>query len=59
MGYKREVERPDTGEYDAPKDVLFATGAAMFVRADVFREPSAASTSASSCSTRTSTSAGG
>ncbi len=37
MGYKRECERPDTGEYDTAKDVLFATGAAMFVRADDFR----------------------
>jgi len=37
MGYKRECEQPDTGEWDAPKDVLFATGAAMFVRADVYR----------------------
>ena len=38
MGYKREVERPDTGAWDVPKDVLFGTGAAMFVRADVYRE---------------------
>jgi GT2 family glycosyltransferase/glycosyltransferase involved in cell wall biosynthesis len=38
MGYKREVERFDTGEWDAPKDVLFGTGAAMFVRTDVFRD---------------------
>ena len=37
MGYKRECEQPDTGEWDTPKDVLFATGAAMFVRADVYR----------------------
>ncbi|GAA4421500.1 glycosyltransferase [Georgenia halophila] len=37
MGYKREAERPDSPEYDKPKDVLFGTGAAMFVRADVFR----------------------
>jgi GT2 family glycosyltransferase/glycosyltransferase involved in cell wall biosynthesis len=37
MGYKREVEQPDTGEWDQPKDVLFATGAAMFVRASVYR----------------------
>jgi GT2 family glycosyltransferase/glycosyltransferase involved in cell wall biosynthesis len=33
MGYKRECERPDTGEYDVAHDVLFATGSAMFVRA--------------------------
>jgi GT2 family glycosyltransferase/glycosyltransferase involved in cell wall biosynthesis len=38
MGYKREVEKPDSPDYDHPKDVLFATGAAMFVRADVYRE---------------------
>jgi GT2 family glycosyltransferase/glycosyltransferase involved in cell wall biosynthesis len=38
MGYKREVERFDTGEWDEAKDVLFGTGAAMFVRTDVFRE---------------------
>ena len=38
MGYKREVERPDSPAYDAPKDVLFATGAAMFVRAGLYRE---------------------
>ncbi|HEV2760979.1 MAG TPA: glycosyltransferase [Acidimicrobiales bacterium] len=37
MGYKRECEQPDTGEWDKPKDVLFATGAAMFVRAGVYR----------------------
>lgn len=36
MGYKREVERPDTGEWESPRDVLFATGAAMFVRKDVY-----------------------
>lgn len=38
MGYKREVEKPDTGEWDTPKDVLFGTGAAMFVRAALYRE---------------------
>lgn len=37
MGYKRECEQPDTGEYEKAKDVLFATGAAMFVRADIYR----------------------
>jgi GT2 family glycosyltransferase/glycosyltransferase involved in cell wall biosynthesis len=36
MGYKREVERPDTGEWETPRDVLFGTGAAMFVRKDVY-----------------------
>ncbi|MCV2395825.1 glycosyltransferase, partial [Actinotalea sp. M2MS4P-6] len=38
MGYKREVEKPDTGQWDSPKDVLFGTGAAMFVRTAVYRE---------------------
>ena len=38
MGYKREVERQDSPDYDHAKDVLFATGAAMFMRADVYRE---------------------
>jgi len=37
MGYKREVERPDSSAYNSPKDVLFGTGAALFVRADVYR----------------------
>lgn len=38
MGYKREVEKPDSPQYDEPKDVLFGTGAAMFVRAELYRE---------------------
>lgn len=38
MGYKREVEKPDAGQWDTAKDVLFGTGAAMFVRSDVYRE---------------------
>ncbi|WP_448629963.1 glycosyltransferase family 2 protein [Cellulomonas soli] len=38
MGYKREVEKPDTGAYEVAKDVLFGTGAAMFVRTDLYRE---------------------
>ena len=38
MGYKREVEKPDTGAWDIAKDVLFGTGAAMFVRAELYRE---------------------
>ncbi len=37
MGYKREVTRVDNGDYDQAKDVLFGTGAAMFVRADLYR----------------------
>jgi GT2 family glycosyltransferase/glycosyltransferase involved in cell wall biosynthesis len=38
MGYKREVEKPDTGAWDTAKDVLFGTGAAMFVRAGLYRQ---------------------
>ncbi|WP_149205413.1 glycosyltransferase [Actinotalea subterranea] len=38
MGYKREVEKPDAGQWDVAKDVLFGTGAAMFVRAELYRE---------------------
>lgn len=38
MGYKREVEKPDQGAWDTAKDVLFGTGAAMFVRAELYRE---------------------
>jgi GT2 family glycosyltransferase/glycosyltransferase involved in cell wall biosynthesis len=38
MGYKREAERPDSPAYDVAKDVLFGTGAAMFMPAELFRE---------------------
>ncbi|GAB2685770.1 glycosyltransferase [Thalassiella azotivora] len=38
MGYKREVTRPDSPEYDVPRDVLFGTGAAMLMPARLFRE---------------------
>ena len=38
MGYKREAERPDDGTYETAKDVLFGTGAAMFVPAALYRE---------------------
>lgn len=38
MGYKREAEKPDSAEFNTPKDVLFGTGAAMFVRAALYRE---------------------
>jgi GT2 family glycosyltransferase/glycosyltransferase involved in cell wall biosynthesis len=38
MGYKREVEKPDSPAFDVPKDVLFGTGAAMFVRSALYRE---------------------
>ncbi|MDQ0377302.1 glycosyltransferase [Amycolatopsis thermophila] len=41
MGYKRHAGGPladvATGEHEVAKDVLFATGSAMFVRAEVFR----------------------
>ncbi|WP_291810534.1 glycosyltransferase [Cellulomonas sp.] len=37
-GYKREAEKPDSPEYDVPKDVLFGTGAAMFVPTDLYRK---------------------
>lgn len=42
MGYKPDAGRPvaelGTDRHEAPRDVLFATGAAMFVRADVWAE---------------------
>ncbi|UVS81771.1 glycosyltransferase [Actinokineospora sp. UTMC 2448] len=38
MGYKRHAGQPDDGRHDAPRDVLFATGSAMFVRTSVFAE---------------------
>jgi GT2 family glycosyltransferase/glycosyltransferase involved in cell wall biosynthesis len=38
MGYKRHAGSPDDGTHDAPRDVLFATGSAMFVRASLYRE---------------------
>lgn len=37
-GYKREAEKPDSAEYDVPKDVLFGTGAAMFMPTALYRE---------------------
>ncbi|MBO3083845.1 glycosyltransferase [Cellulomonas fengjieae] len=37
MGYKREVGRADSAEFDVPKDVLFATGAATVMPTAVFR----------------------
>lgn len=37
MGYKRHTGEPARG-HDHPRDVLFATGSAMFVRAGVYRE---------------------
>ncbi|SNR38759.1 Glycosyltransferase, GT2 family [Haloechinothrix alba] len=42
MGYKRHADAPlaelDPAEHERAKDVLFATGAAMFVRAAVYAE---------------------
>jgi len=38
MGYKREAGRPDTGEFDEARDVLYPTGSALVARADVFAE---------------------
>jgi GT2 family glycosyltransferase/glycosyltransferase involved in cell wall biosynthesis len=37
MGYKRHAGEPAAG-HEHPRDVLFATGSAMFVRAGVYRE---------------------
>jgi GT2 family glycosyltransferase/glycosyltransferase involved in cell wall biosynthesis len=37
MGYKRHAGEPDNGDHDVARDVLFATGSAMFVRAEVYR----------------------
>ncbi|MCL2595098.1 MAG: glycosyltransferase [Promicromonosporaceae bacterium] len=38
-GYKREAEQPNLpGEFDTPKDVLFGTGSALFVRTELFRK---------------------
>ncbi|MGV1006996.1 MAG: glycosyltransferase [Dermatophilaceae bacterium] len=38
MGYKPHGEKPDTGEHETPRDVLFGTGSAVFFRVDVFRQ---------------------
>jgi GT2 family glycosyltransferase/glycosyltransferase involved in cell wall biosynthesis len=38
MGYKRHAGQPDDGTHDEAKDVLFATGSAMFVRTEVFKK---------------------
>ncbi|MCP2258650.1 Glycosyltransferase, GT2 family [Streptoalloteichus tenebrarius] len=42
MGYKRHAGQPvdavSPDQLDAPRDVLFGTGSAMFVRAELFRE---------------------
>lgn len=38
MGYKRFTGDFDTGEHDRPRDVLFATGSAMVLRTEIFRQ---------------------
>ncbi|AOS65464.1 glycosyltransferase [Actinoalloteichus hymeniacidonis] len=38
MGYKRQAGEPDDGSHDVPRDVLFGTGSALFVRAGLFQE---------------------
>lgn len=38
MGYKRHAGELDDGAHDAPRDVLFGTGAALFVRSGLFAE---------------------
>ncbi|TFC19195.1 glycosyltransferase [Cryobacterium algoritolerans] len=38
MGYKPHAGETDRGDWDVEKDVLFGTGAAMFIRASVFEE---------------------
>ncbi|WP_086660865.1 glycosyltransferase [Lentzea kentuckyensis] len=38
MGYKRHVGKVDDGSHDAPRDVLFGTGSALFVRTALYRE---------------------
>jgi len=38
MGYKDRVTEIDTGEFDTPRDILFGTGSALFVRRSVFLE---------------------
>lgn len=37
MGYKDHVTEPDSERFDRPRDVLFGTGSALFVRAEVFK----------------------
>jgi GT2 family glycosyltransferase/glycosyltransferase involved in cell wall biosynthesis len=38
MGYKPHATETDRGSWDQERDVLFGTGAAMFIRAQVFEE---------------------
>lgn len=37
MGYKDHVAEPDGAQFNQARDVLFGTGSALFVRAEVFR----------------------
>lgn len=37
MGYKPGVTQIDDGSWDSQRDVLFGTGAAMFIRAEVYK----------------------
>ncbi|RYJ01595.1 MAG: glycosyltransferase family 2 protein, partial [Actinomycetales bacterium] len=38
MGYKNHIAELDDGRFDAPQDLLFGTGSALFVRREVFLE---------------------
>jgi GT2 family glycosyltransferase len=38
MGYKDRVTEIDNGEFDTPRDILFGTGSALFVRKSIFTE---------------------
>jgi GT2 family glycosyltransferase len=38
MGYKNHVNEVDDGSYNEPKDLLFGTGSALFVRREIFLE---------------------
>lgn len=38
MGYKPFAGSPDTGRWESETDVLFGTGAAMFIRAELFEQ---------------------
>ncbi|SEM94954.1 hypothetical protein SAMN05216281_102417 [Cryobacterium luteum] len=37
MGYKDHVTEPDGDQFNRPRDILFGTGSALFVRAEVFK----------------------
>jgi GT2 family glycosyltransferase len=36
MGHKDHINEVDAGQFDTPRDILFGTGSALFVRATVF-----------------------